>query len=333
MPSLLRSLLLWCGAILAVVLLSRIVAPSLTQVLFPSQGGVVIPAPTALIDERTAWSEVNQILTAWGGEPREDHQIVLPAGRDGAALQEALRQSPWLRGADIYVTPADDLLERLRIRLDGHNVLLADVRPWLAERPLVPLESPPSLALVLRAGAESLDPVLRWESPVGIVLLPFDPQTARRARDITRANKEVLVALDPSEDDLESQVRAIAEAGGAWLTQEPPGPSASIVLLKAVAGEGLFLVDARPRGSTPLPSFDGSPPIVRVAADVAEPDGPTIARHLARRRGAALVVGEAVGWKVMADFVVTAKADGYPLRFPSEISRSSAVPQASRPTP
>jgi len=307
-------------------------APWLWPRLFPTPAADADAIRAPLSDD-VAERAFDQALVAAGGAlpdrpPGERPPAALPRGLTPRALQTALREDPRLADAAVYITRADDLLWRLRV-FDGERLVLQqDVRPWMSAAPPHPPTNPPELVVLLdtRDGDEDwVRRVLRWRSPVGLVLPPFAPTTLRRADEAARASREVVAVLAPGEP-LADQLQAVPHAA-AVLVEAPfpdPGP-----LLELLASQDLVLVDACPEGCVdPVVARDAGVPRLRIAGrvDGEEPDV-ALVRNLAVQRGYGLVLAPATksGAAGVEALIDAATADGLGVVFAAEAARQHAL--------
>ena len=283
----------------------------------------------------------DQALVAAGGElpgrPAGDRPIVtLPRGLAPRALQDALRADPRLAHASLYLTQADDLLWRLRVYEGPRLVTQRDVRPWMSSAPPHPPANPPELVVLFdgRAADDAwLRRVVRWRSPVAVVLVPFDPKTLRRADEIARASREVVAVVDPAQP-LADQLAAVPHASAVLLEATLPGPPAA--WLAVLAGASLVLIDACPEGcieadvareagvdrlrlATRLRATDPDERVAEVA----------LIRNLAVRRGYGVFVadGTKAGAGAVEELLDAATADGLPVVFAAEAAQQHSPRQ------
>lgn len=312
---------------LLVVVSLRAAGPRIEGLLFPelARKQAVEARSQSPLSEGELRSAVDSVVVAWGGAPSLDGAIALPRGRTPRELEAALRELPALAGLQVYVQARDPLLAVLRVYDGGAAMLRADVRPWLAERPLPAAAGTVALAFVVVVPERSADraaEVLGWKSPLTVALLPFDPEAPRIAREATRRHKDVLTRLDPTATDWSAQVTALPESGGVLVIDElPVGAERSIGA--ALLATGRVLLDARPAGARPLRWPDGLRQRRVVRLD--EEGGAAFARNLARLDGAAVLRVDLAAAPVLEEFVVTAREDGYAFRFATELAGSAAA--------
>lgn len=299
--------------------------------LFPEGGPPDRPAASPRADRGQLRTAVDAVVHGWGGAPSLDGAISLPRGRSPHDLEGALRALPALDGLQVYVRPAGPLRSVLRIYDGAELWLRAEVRPWLAERPLPATVGSTTLAFVVMApgGAADLGSILKWKTPLGVALLPFDPQTPRLAQAATRAHKDVLIVLDAGAGPLPLQVSAVPEAGGVVLVDDLPRAALPEVFA-AVERSGRYVIDARTAPET-LDVPAGVP--VRRAVRLAESGGPALLRNLAREEGQALAISDLSEESALEAFVSTAREDGHTLRFPNEVAMPARALAQARPVP
>ena len=338
----LRRALIPVGLVVATIaglwLVGAEVVPWLWVRLFPSpeeNAEASKDAPSTVDGELTSRA-LDQAVVAAGGElpPRpgagEAAVVPLPRGMSPKALERALRDDPRLRGTSIYVTRADSLLWNLRIFEGSELLLLRELRPWLPESPPHPPDNPPELVLLVDLrGHKEGERVLRWRSPLGVVVEPFAPPTMRVASDAAKASRSVVGALRVDEPFPE-QLDAIPHISAVLLDQPLPESVALGDLLEPLASAGLTLVDACPRACYPAEDVQkAGVPVLRLAASLARDDGAgeeaerALARNLAVQRGYGLVVapGTDEGLKRAETLIDTAKEDGLHVVFVEEAGR------------
>lgn len=328
---------LWLASLLLLVLLVARGGPWLWPRLFPApdpeeadtQGGVDALEP-ALV------AEVVQRTLATLGAPGDgsDTLIELPQGAAARDLELALRAEPRLDGAEVYVTPVDDLLWRLRILERGRLLHLRDVRPWLPERPQVSRTDPPELGIVVLFEQPD-DPAVRgvggWKAPLALGLPPFAPHAVKSARQAAWSSKGVVVLVDPGQD-LEEQLLAAPEAGAVLLRQPLPAGMDPSEWLAPAHQLGLVLLDGSPGDTVALrrAADELGVACARLAAHLGRPEAEVLARNLAVRRGHGIVTvdGTVEGLALLEEFIADARADGYEIRFPVEVARLASGPRS-----
>ncbi|MCO4769216.1 MAG: hypothetical protein KDA24_04245 [Deltaproteobacteria bacterium] len=288
------------------------------------------------VDRETVARALDQAVVTAGGElpPKpgagEGAVVLLPRGMSPKQLEAALRDDPRLRPASVYVTRSDALLWNLRV-FDGSDLLLRrELRPWLPASPPHPPSNPPEVVLLvdLRGDAEG-ERVLKWKSPLGVVLEPFAPPTLRIASEAAKASRAVVGALRADEPVAE-QLAAIPHISAVLMDRALPDTADVSGFLAPLAAAGLTLVDACPRGCFDAEEVQkAGVPLLRVATTLGRDDGPgadaeqALARNLAVQWGYGVVLapGTKLGLERAEALVDTAKQDGLPIVFVEEAGR------------
>lgn len=310
--------------------------PWLWPRLFPT------PAPPPPPTQQTLTVDVverafDQALVAAGGELPERPQegplpvVGLPRGLNPTVLQGALRGDPRLGGASVYLTRADDLLWRLRVFEGSRLVLQRDVRPWMSVAPPHPPSNPPELVVLFDAREADetwLRRVLRWRSPVAVVLPPFAPRTLRRADEAAKASREVVAAVRPGEP-LAEQVGAVPHAAAVLLEVALPTEQQT-AWLDWLGREDLALIEACAEGCVD-PAVAGRAGVARLrlagrldAEEAAAADAEVaLIRNLAVQRGYGVLLadGTKAGAGRVEALLDAAKADGLAIVFAAEAAR------------
>lgn len=272
--------------------------PRVAPRLFPAPPEA--PAvPAAVVD---AESVVARALATWGAPSGE--VVQLPRGRGAEALQALLRQQPELAGAEVYVTPDEDLAFRLRVLAGTETLLDRPVLPWLPPRPPAPADDPPVLALLVEVPdptPERIEALAALPLPLGIALPPFAAGTLGAVRAALRDRVDIVLSV--GDGPLAEQRAAVPEASA---------------LRAARAGEASlpWLVDA------------GCGPRADCAAVVHHDAGEDRLRAIALRRGGAVLLVDEAHAALGAGWLGAARDDGYRLGFPAEaIARRTAAPR------
>lgn len=333
---------LWLVALLLLGLLVARGGPWLWPRLFPAPGGPGHEerrtAPAGALEPPLVAETVHRTLASLGTPPdAAGDSIHLPQGAGARDLELALRAEPVLASAEVYVTPVDDLLWRLRIIERGRLLMIRDVLPWLPERPAFPASDPPEIGIVVLFRGEDDAGVLDvsgWRSPLALGLPPFATHAVRSARQAAWSNKGVVALVDPA-TDLGEQVQASPDAGAVLLESDLPVGTDLVAWLAPLDDAGLALIDARAGDPAPLrrAAADRGVSCVRLAARLDRDGGDTLARNLAVRWGHALVAvdGSEKGLAALERFVESVRQDGYSILFPSEVALLHGRPAAGSP--
>lgn len=331
---------LWLASLLLLVLLVARGGPWLWPRLFPAPADEVhTPDPTDSALEPALVAEVVHRTLVTLGAPGDggDTLIELPQGASARDLELALRDAPGLAGAEIYVTPVDDLLWRLRVLQQGQLLHRSDVRPWLPARPQVSGTDPPELGFVVlfeQADDAGVRGVAGWKAPLALGLPPFAPHAVKSARQAAWSSKGVVVLADPA-IDLEEQLLAAPEAGAVLLRQPLPGGVDPRAWLEPVDRFGLVLLDGLPGDSAALRRAAEELDVgcARLATHLGGPEGEVLGRNLAVRRGHGIITvdGTGEGLALLEAFIEDARADGYAIRFPVEVARIASGGRPAAP--
>ncbi len=327
--------LLWLlGAAVLTLTVARL-APWAWQHLFPVPGAAtaadpVSPTPPLPSSERVAEIVHRTLVTLGAPGAGGDDLLELPRGASARAFQEALRAHDGLAECEVYVTPVDDLVWRLRVFGAQDLLLTREVRSWLPERPVVSGSDPPELGIVFLF-EERNDAVLRgigrWKSPLAIGLPPYESYAVATARQAAWDSKEVVAVLSAGEDVAE-QLAAAPDAQVALLLHDLPDGTDLSLWLAPLAERDVALIDGRLVNPTALQTAaeEAGVAYLRRASHLTEPRGDVVARNLAVRRGYGIVTVDATqdGVAAAEAFIDGAKADGYAIVFPVEVARMHA---------
>lgn len=228
-------------------------------------------------------------------------------------LQGMAREA--LPGADIYVTPREDLEVDVRIYAGKRLVHRLILVPTLEEPSKRSRGEQPALVavVVLGLGIDAMQDkaVLEATVPLSVGLVPFSPFALRMSREATRNHKEVLVELPADVSTNASAREAVLAVPGATgvVLRTPPkalAPSLllerSMVLLDATGtAEGTALRHAREQGVPLLRRHDDLTGELRSSLNRAH--------HMARKLGYVVLVidtdsgnaGQVIAWLKAAD--------------------------------
>jgi len=331
---------LWLVSLLLLTLLVIRGGPWLWPRLFPSPEQASAPEAGLQLEPALVAEVVHRALVTLGA-PGEgsDTLIELPQGASARDLELALRATPDLRETEVYVTPVDDLLWRLRVLQEGRLLHKRDVRPWLPERPQVSGTDPPELGFIVLF-EEPDDAAVRrvgaWQAPLAVGLPPFAPHAVKSARQASWSSKGVVVLADPLQD-LEEQLLASPEAGAVLVRRPLPDGLDPAAWLAPVQRLGLALIDGTEGDSTALrrAAREQGVPCARLSAHLgaassaplSAPEGEILGRNLAVRRGHGILTvdGTEEGLAQLEAFIDDARADGYAIHFPTEVARLAAL--------
>lgn len=253
--------------------------------------------PAVLRDAQVLDSHSEERTDPQGSWTSHETRYQLDPGVDVSALAGRLQglAREGVPGAEVYVTPRDDLEVDVRVYAGKRLVHRLVLIPTLEEPETARGEHPALVALVvLGMGQDATkdNAVLSANVPLSIGLVPFSPFALRMAREATRHHKEVLVDLprDIADDAAAAEaLLAVPGATGVVLHGLPKAlatdllVSRSMVLLDASGtAEGTALRDARDRGV----------PLLRRHDDLSGELTSSLnrAHHMARRLGHVVLV-------------------------------------------
>lgn len=310
--------------------------PQLWASLFPTPIPDQLATDVSTPDVETVSLSVDQAVVAAGGElpptpgMGEGAVVPLPRGLRPKGLEKLLRADPRLLGTPVYVTRADALLWNLRVFAGADLLFRRELRPWLPASPPHPPGNPPELvALIDLRNSDAGPRVLKWNSPLAVVLEPFAPPTLRLARDAAKASQAVVGALRVDESVVE-QLQAIPHISAALVERKLPENITLDTFLAPLLEAGVTLVDGCPRGCFDAAAVQkAGVPLLRTATSLGRPDGAgadaemALARNLAVQWGYGLVLvpGTDEGLDRAEQLIETAKADGLTVVFVEEAGR------------
>ena len=325
-----------CAAVWLAVIGGERLLPELWASLFPTPIHSQLVTERATPDLEAVSLSLDQAVVAAGGDlpPRpgmgEGAVIPLPRGLRPKELEKLLRADPRLLGVPVYVTRADALLWNLRVFAGSELLFRRELRPWLPASPPHPPGNPPELIVLIDLRASDVGRrVLKWKSPLAVILEPFAPPTLRLARDAAKASQAVVCALR-SEEPVVEQLQAVPHASAVLVEDKLPESVALDAFLAPLLEAGVTLVDGCPRGC-----FDAAQvqkagvPLLRTATALARTDGAgsgaelALARNLAVQWGYGLVLapGTEDGLSRAEELIKSAKLDGLSVVFVEEAGR------------
>jgi hypothetical protein len=318
------TILLWTLAVCGLAVLVVRGAPWIWPQLFPADANEVAESAEEAPSPEYVSEVLSRFLAGWGEHlPSDEDVIELPPGRRPQELEAGLRREPRLGGLEVYVTQSDELHHSLRVFSGGELLLRRVVRPWLPDRPVLPVGNAPRIGVVtLLDDADAVRRLGAWKSPLALGMSPFAPHAAKSARQASWDGKGVVAVLDLTEELVE-QSQALVEAGGVLLPAALAEGVDPAALLASLASSRQFLLDGSPERQPRLAeaAAEAGVPYLRVAGRLGEGEDRRVTWALTqrRKRGVVLVDATDEGLSALEEFIEASRDVGFVFVLPTEL--------------